>query len=102
MSTTPADMIRQHNNAIRVNLAKPRPVYSTSTGDAPKVYTEVLWDDFCFICSRATDHAGEDHSDRDGNAIPQRDVCWTDEWSKPGPGNTIIRYVEHSTRVYRA
>ncbi len=99
MTASPATLAKQITTARARNIT---PVYSTSTGDAPKVYTEVLWDDFCFICSRATDHAGEDHSDAMGNPIPQRDACWTDEWTKPGPGNTIIRYVEHNTRVHRA
>lgn len=99
MNASPATMVQQITAARARNV---RPVYSTSTGDAPKVYTEVLWDDYCFICSRATDHAGEPHTDRDGNVIPQQDEVWTDEWTKPGPGNTVIRYVEHNTRVHRA
>lgn len=57
-------------------------VYTTTTGQAhgtmvgpeflgmPEVRVEV-WDDFCFICGRCTDHSGEHDEARDEHEVQQ-------------------------------
>ena len=54
----------------------------------------VQWDDYCFICSRPTDHAGE-HDDISG-VIYETGSDVSEELTTDEEGNLIlIRYVLH-------
>jgi len=100
MTATPATMVRQIAAAKAAVIDRgQRPVYTTTTGDPIKVETVTQYEEYCFICSRCTDHAGEDHTDRDGNYIPQREETYTTRgYSNDGR----VYFITHHAYVYRA
>lgn len=100
MTVTPNTMVAQIVAARSANGFKGDTLaYSTSTGDAVKVWHETheIWDEFCFICGRCTDHSGE-HTDR--VEVSEYVLRTWDEMSKDG--RTMLHFKEHSIRTFEA
>ena len=68
MTASPTLAARQIKTAQVERASRPRVAYSTRTGDSPRPALRsqswAAWDDeeYCFVCSRCTDHVGE-HDD---------------------------------------
>lgn len=94
MNVTPATMVRQINAArAAVPFGGDRLAYSTKTGDVRKPERVEIWDDYCFICSRATDHMGE-HYDVAEVSTQRTETFLSSDGKR--------LYVTHTTRTKRA
>ncbi len=78
-----AQQIRAAKIAREAAALAPRVAYSTKTGDAPRVERPELEqpayvEEYCFVCSRPTDHVGE-HDEFVARGVAEYEVsarCW--------------------------
>lgn len=105
MSITPQTMARQmtvarQQRTERARLAHVAPnirlAFTSETGvqrPKPPAETVEIFDDYCFVCSRCTDHLGE-HDDIDDVKYEQDTERYFDE-------ERNIWFVTHTSRVMR-